>query len=274
MSRLMVIDRSRLALAFSEIEGIGQKLPEAALADLAEEVGKQVAINLQSISPPEVRPTSAEIDALGEALLSRDPSEAVRIVEAAQRNGASHETLWLAWLGDASRRLGEWWTADRVSFYQVTLAAGRIYAILRILRLQSHPPLALAGRTAVFASVPGDDHTLGITIAADMARDRGWDIDLIVGQSHDDLVGGLAERDPPMIGLSAGSRRSLPALLRLIVALRLTLPQARLFVCGQIAALDLDLEGIAGVDAAAPDFDAAMAFMNRSLRRPEGQPAH
>ena len=222
--------------------------------------------------PPKRPPCPDQIDALCTALLARDDSEAVTLIEAAQRRGASHEMLCESYLADASRRLGEWWTDDRVSFYQVTLAAGRIYAILRILRLQSCLPMPDLARSAIFANVPGDDHTLGITIAADLARDRGWDIELFLGRSHDDLVSDLARRDAPLIGLSAGSRRSLPALVRLIVALRLTKPATRLFVCGQIAApdRDIDLVGVAGVDAVAADFDAAIAFMDRTVRPCEG----
>ena len=188
------------------------------------------------------------------------------MIETAQRKGASHETLWLAYLGDASRRLGEWWVEDRVSFYQVTLGAGRIYAILRILRLQSPPPAPHAGWSALFANVPGDDHTLGITIAADMARDRGWDIDLLVGHAHDEMVAEIERRNPPIIGLSAGSRKTLPALLKLILALRLTNPYAKILVCGHIATLELELGDVAGVDGTATDFDEAIAFMDLVAR--------
>ncbi len=266
MSGLMTLDRRTLQRAFSEIEDIGQKLPEAALADLAKEVTRRVADNLRHVAPPDSRPSGDEIDALCLALLSRDSSDAVTLIETAQRRGASHGMLCEHYLADASRRLGDWWTDDRVSFYQVTLAAGRIYAILRILRLQSLPPMPDMAHSAIFANVPGDDHTLGITIAADLARDRGWDIELLIGRSHDELVGQLELRDPPVIGLSAGSRRSLPALIKLVVAIRLTKPASRLFVCGQIAALDLDLVGVAGVDAMVPDLDAALAFMDRSVR--------
>ena len=263
MSEPMLFNRLNLALAFSEIEVIRQKLPEAALTALAQEVVSRVANNMRPTLPCQIVPAFDQVDSLCEALLSPDPLAAIALIEQAQRTGASYDALCQAYLAEASRRFGEWWTEDRVSFYQVTLAAGRIYAILRILRLQRPVTIPDMRRSAIFASSPGDNHTLGITIAADMARDRGWDIELFTGWSHDELVHELEGRDTPLIGLSAGTRRSLAGLMKLIVALRLSNPRSLIMICGQIAALGLQLDGITGADAAATDFDQAFAYMER-----------
>lgn len=269
MSGPQGLDRQKLALALSEIEVIRRAFPEEALTDLAQEVVRRVAENLlDAPQPAELLPSSDEIDALSEALMSADDGAAIALIEQAQKEGASYEALCQSYLAEASRRLGRWWEEDKISFYRVTIAAGRIYAILRSLRLQRLVPLPDLRRSAIFVAVPGEDHTLGITIAADMAREAGWDIELFIGHSHDELVSILCDRDTAIIGLSAGSKRSLPALIKLIVALRISNPEAKIMICGQIASRDLNLAGITGADAVAPDFSTAIHQMEGFLQPP------
>jgi MerR family transcriptional regulator, light-induced transcriptional regulator len=264
------LDRRRLSIALSEVEAIRDKIPEPVLADLAQEVVKRVATNLRVVLPPDLRPSSGQIDALCDALLSHDPGLAVTMIDRAQQNGASYDTLCQYYLAAASARLGEWWIDDRVSFYKVTIAAGRIYAILRTLRLNRQLPEPDGRRFAVFANVPGDDHNLGIRFAADLARDRGWDIELLTGRTHDELLRDLLTSDTGLIGLSASGKEALPALLKLIVALRLSNPKARIMVCGRIASLGLNLDGITGADFASADFDPAFNYMERLAREARG----
>ena len=259
----MLLDRLNLAQAFSEVDLIRQKLPETVLTSVVLEVVKRVANNRRATPLAEFNPTAAQIDALCSALISQDPTAAIMLIDEAQRGGGSYDALYQGYLAMAARQLGEWWNEDRVPFYRVTIAAGRIYAILRMLRLQKHLPVPDGRRTAVFVSVPSDNHTLGITVAADMARDRGWAIELFTGLSHDNLVQELEGRDTPLIGVSASGIRVLPGLIKLIVSLRLSNPTARILVCGQIAALDLGLDGMGGADAIAGDFDQAYAYMEQ-----------
>ncbi|MDB5660021.1 MAG: Cobalamin-binding protein [Cypionkella sp.] len=268
MSRSATFDRHMLETAFLEIDVVQRSLPQATLNTLAVEVVSRVANNLRFEVQPDLAPCPDEIDMLCNALLSDDPRAAATFIEQAQLKGSSYETLCLLYLSVAARRLGEWWDNDEVTFYRVTVAAGRIYAILRILRRERPIGVPNLLRAATFASVPGENHTLGITIASDLARERGWDIELFVGLTHDALVEKLEHRQPALIGLSASGKRSLPALTRLIVALRISNPGARILVCGQIAASNLTLVGVTGADAAAHDFDSAIAQMDRLLHVP------
>lgn len=261
MSGQVVLDRQKLAIAFSEIDVIRKTLPPSALSALAQEVVKRVAVNLNVTLPLGVVPSSEEIDALCTALSSPDDGAAITLIEEAQRKGAGYETLYRFYLAEASRRLGTWWDEDKVSFYRVTIAAGRIYAILRILRLQKQMPTPDLRRAAMFAAVPGENHTLGIAIAADLARDRGWDVELFLGHAHDELVEVLSKRETQLIGLSASTKRSLPALMKLIVAIRISKPKAKILICGPMATSDFGFDGVMKADAAASDFDSALALM-------------
>lgn len=266
MSEPMLLDRLHLAQAFSDVETIRQRLPQTVLTEVVQEVVKRVANNLLVDLPAEFLPTPTQIDALCSALISQDSSAAIVLIEQAQRVGASYDALCQLYLAAAARRLGEWWNDDRLSFYKVTIGAGRIYAILRTLRMQQHPALPDGRRVAVFVSVPSDTHTLGITVAADLARNRGWDVELFTGMSHDDVVQELQRRETPLIGVSVSGKRMLPALIKLIVALRLSNPRSRILVCGQVADLNMGLTGVAGADALAGDFEQAFAYMEDVVR--------
>ena len=269
MSGAPNLDRQMLAVAFSEIDAARQNLPDSALAALAQEVVQRVAQNLNTA--PLTVFNEDDVTALCDALLSDDANSAVTLIENFQRRGASYDDLCLCYIGAAASRMGEWWENDQISFFRVTVGAGRVYAILRILRLQRSVSLPDQRRVAVFASVPGENHTLGITMAADLARARGWDVDLLIGRSHDELLAELTARKPPLIGLSASGKRSLPALTQVIVAQRIVNSCTRILVCGQIAKLSVNLVGVTGADAAALDFETAYTRMERLIEIPAGQ---
>lgn len=268
MSDSATFDRAMLETAISEIDAVKQSLPKTTLNSLAVEVVSRVANNLLFELVPDHVPTEQEIESLCNALVSDNSHAAVSFIEQAQTRGSSYETLCLLYLSAAARRLGEWWENDQVTFYRVTVAAGRIYAILRVLRRERPLGAPSLKRAATFASVPGENHTLGITMARDLARERGWDIDLLVGLDHEALVKRLEHSQPRVIGLSASGKRSLPALTRLIVALRIGTPDARILVCGQIAATSLTLVGVTGADAATADFNAALGLMEQFVSHP------
>lgn len=270
MSGSVFLDPGIVELALSEVETARKSLSEDAVASLAQEVVRRVSANLRPAFPADLLPLDDEVDALCMALISDNPQAALDAVTKAQRKGASYDAICQSYLGAAASRLGEWWEQDRVSFHQVTTGAGRIYAILRSLRLLRLQPMPDIRRYCVFAAVPGETHTLGITIATDLARDYGWDIDLFVGRDHDELVQEIERRQAAIVGLSASSRRSLPALVKLMVALRISNPDVRILVCGQICALNINLIGITGADATASDFPTALDQMDILMRPGQG----
>lgn len=258
-------DQRSLLRAYAEVETVQRKLPDDALGVIAREVVSRLADQFADRLAEVGRPSDELIVQLCDALLSDEREAAANIIYRAQREGASHEDLCLSYLAVASRQLGVWWDEDRVSFVKVTMAAGRIYAILRGLRREAPVQILDPKRVATFVSVPGDTHKLGVTMAADLLRERGWDIRLLVGLEHDDLIDALTAEAPHLIGISTGGKRSLPALLRLVVALRIATSSARILVCGQVDDDDFKYVGVAGVDSVATDFETAAAEMDRLI---------
>jgi len=173
--------------------------------------------------------------ALARALCDKDDGLAVALVEDLLDAGLSVEEVCLDHLAPAARKLGEWWADDSLSFIEVTIGAARIQSLMRRMpgRDDTAPPAGATG--AVFAAAPGEEHTLGIIMAADLLRRAGWDIGLIVDRAHDDALARLIRDDRPVIGLSCSGDRSFPALKRLMTALRESRPGARILVGGEIA---------------------------------------
>lgn len=253
-------DAEQLDRVLTAVEGARHRLPENALRLLAQEVLERVSQQRVKAAAPA---PETEVAALCTALLSDDRQAAAEYILHAEARGISHETLCLSYLGVAASRLGEMWDRDEVSFLQVTVAVARIYALMRNLRRSAPATPVYEARTATFVSVPGEDHTLGVAMAAELLRSKGWNIHLLVGLGHNRLVDELAATQPRLIGISSSGKRTFASLTRLLVAARLSLPASKILVCGQVDPADFDVIGISGADSVAIGFEAAAAELER-----------
>ncbi|MCX7287612.1 MAG: cobalamin-dependent protein [Rhodobacterales bacterium] len=257
------------------MERRGQALPPAALRLLAREVILRVGrasdagswMSDPALSRPGNRPSRAEIELLADALLNQDDDAGADLVREARQAGMPAETLYHHYIAQAVRRFGERWESDEATAAQVILGAGRVYAILRDLRsvfLAEHL-VAPPGAEAVFATVPGEVHGLGVTIAADTMRLRGWDISLRVGLGHEALVEEIARLRPTMVGLSASLPSHTLPVARLIVALRVRCPHVWIMLAGGLVAQDPGIAVAVDADAGVTDVESGAARLAEHL---------
>ena len=99
-------------------------------------------------------------------------------------------------------------------------------------------------------------------MAADLFGREGWDIDMIVGQNHDELVSEIAQSRCPVIGLSAAGAHSAAALARLVIALRISNPWAAIVLSGQIANEAEDVVSALGLDGVVTDIPSAITLFD------------
>lgn len=257
------LDRSAFRRAAEQHRSIGTNLPARAVRRLAAEVIKRLADRAPVEPLTELEVTEEHLDTLCKALIWGDDDECLSLVEDFRARAPTIKSLYVDYLGAAARKLGVWWEEDHASFAEVTIGAGRIYAILRILRPAFYEYHDYKSRRAIFASVPGEKHFLGMTFAADLFRAKGWDIALWTGAGHDELIARFDETDAPFIGLTASETASIVPLVQLIVALRVCRPDAFILVSGRMAGEDNDLLDISGADFVAADVDMAIAEMER-----------
>ncbi|WP_108838771.1 B12-binding domain-containing protein [Tateyamaria sp. Alg231-49] len=240
----------------ANLRRLKEKLPEDAVVNLAREVILRVASRSSAGDAAPYVASDEELDDLCNALISKDENAAASIVTGLRASGIKAEDIYLKQLGAAARLLGERWEKDELSFVEVTVGTGRMFAIMRSMRALFEPRVIARDKAATFASVPGEDHTLGVHMAADLFRKEGWDIALKVGLDHDQLVAEIEKSPNGIVGLSISGEHSIDALSRLVVALHICCPNAIILVSGSnIEAVrpTLTLLGVDGIAATIED---------------------
>lgn len=139
-------------------------------------------------------------------------------------------------LGPIAREIGALWNGDDISAPQAMTAASRIYSYLRYRHRPGTIPDHGLRKSATFALVPGDMHTVAIAAAADVFRARGWDVTLLIGYSNEELAAHFKNSTDRIFGFAAGSAESLEQLGRLVVALSDLRPEASVLLAGHGAA--------------------------------------
>ena len=241
----------------TNIRRLKASLPDDLVASLAREVIMRLASRDRSLDAVPHDPTPGELEALCTALISDDDTAAAEIISGVRADGTPPDVVYLKYLAAAARMLGEWWIEDRANFVQVTIGTGRMFAIMRGMRHLFVSNVPAPGKTAIFASVPGEDHTLGVRMAADIFRKEGWEIALKIGLDHDELVTEVERSPGRIVGLSIGGRHSVDALSRLVVALHICTPGTPLLVSGQNINAIRPLLSLMGLDGVAGDIDEA-----------------
>lgn len=255
------LDPETVEDAVRKFEALGPHLPRDALAGLAREVVSRLAERRPSRQSDLPVPKAQEIDTLVRLLFSQTSEPATAFVHALLKRGVKVDELYLTYLSGAAARLGVLWDEDRVTFTDVTIGVSRIYGLLRAMRPALSPSDATAPQAAIFANVPGEDHTLGVTMAADLFRREGWEIELKLGLPHDRLLAEIQRSDTPFVGISISSPGSMPALARLVLALRVARPDLFILIGGRLARDDPASLQPLGADAVAWEVAVAMQRM-------------
>ena len=250
------------------------ELPYHAVRSLADEVVVRLAGKMRSVQGQALAQIDVDIHAFTAALLSDTPDDAHEMIRQERREGVPIETIYLHTLAGSAKLMGKMWEEDRLSFLSMTVAVGHIFSIMRGLRYEI--PLAQRARVdrhrALFLSVPGETHTIGITMAADLLRNKGWDISLKTGRSHDDLVSAIQGEYHELIGISASQPTSIGPLTRLVVALRFVQPHAHIVIGGQIVSHLPELNSLIAADAVINDGDDVEALLDSLSELPPRDP--
>ncbi|MFP4044894.1 MAG: B12-binding domain-containing protein [Rhodosalinus sp.] len=215
---------------------------------------------------PEISDDS--IAAFCETLIRPTPDAALRFIEDRRAEGVTRQGVYLGYIVAAARSLGQGWDEDRYSFLDVTYGTGHLYALMRALRAETYGarPAVDGRRCALFATVPGEDHGIGITVAADLFREAGWEIDLRTDTDHDELIAHVEHTQPHIIGLSLSTEQRLDALVRLVVAMRITVPSAIIGVAPATNVSAERLRDLVDIDLVFEDAPSACRDLERLVR--------
>ncbi|MFU8883381.1 MAG: B12-binding domain-containing protein [Rhodobacterales bacterium] len=262
-----MIDQRLFASALTVAERQAERLEADAVAELAREVVRRLAEHPKRAQLSDHHATSAEIDTLVAALLSDRHAAASDMLSGLQADGLPISELYIGYITGAARRLGKMWDADELGFLQVTLATSRLTAIICGMKKIFYDREGGTTRRAMFAACPGETHVMGVSMAADLFRREGWEIDLEIGQDHDELLMSQHLGGYPVVGLSASTETMIMPLARFIRAMRLLTPGALVYVAGEIVHLRPDIAETVGADGVLGDPVAAMTQIEQALSR-------
>jgi len=223
-------------------------LPTEHVEELAREVVSRLAFRLPPTQYADL--PEASIESFCDLLIGDDPYAAAEMIRGILEGGTPIETVYLGYIAGASRRLGQMWETDQISFVTVTMGTGRVSQIVRGMRYVASPVL-LEGRArspALFALVPGEQHALGLEMSVDLFRREGGDADVCKGQGHHDIIAVAEARRHGVFVLVAHSDKVLAALIQLSVALRIAQPLTPLVLAGNLIDGRPDLQDIIGAD--------------------------
>ena len=260
-----MIDQRLFASALDVAERQTERLEAQAVSELAREVVRRLAEHPKRGLLAEHHATSAEIDTLVAALLSDRHAAAADMLTGLQADGVPISEVYIGYITGAARRLGKMWDDDEVGFLQVTLATSRLTAIICGLKKIFYDREGGTTRRAMFAACPGESHVMGVSTAADLFRREGWEIDLEIGQDHEDLLMAQHLGGYPVVGLSASSGAMIMPLARVIRAMRLLTPGALIYVAGEITHLHPDIAETVAADGVLTDPVTAMQQITLAL---------
>jgi methanogenic corrinoid protein MtbC1 len=206
---------------------------------------------------PARRTRQEEVDTCMRLLL--DPAEGPLLRFAAElvARGLSPDSIYLEVFAPAARGLGEKWERDECSFTDVTVALGRLQQSLRRFAAHFRPESATGEpwRQALFAAVPGEQHTFGLSMIVQYFLRAGWDASMIPSPAADELLKLVRQEPIALIGLSMGRESHAPVLKALIGRLRSGScnPALRLIVGGVAFVGQPGLAAELGADGTAGD---------------------
>lgn len=211
-----------------------------------------VQYHAQSLAVPTMKPTEAEFEEFFGHLLEDHESGFVDAIRRMISRGLSIESIYLDLLVPSAVRMGQRWVDDCSDFVAVTVAVGRLQALLREFSADfcgeaSRPS---TGRRILLAQPDDETHMFGLSVVAEFFRRDGWDVVGGVAGTGIDPVQRVRSEWFDVAGISVGSELKLPWLRDRIEAMRQysTNPDLVIMVGGPLFSADPSLVRWVGAD--------------------------
>jgi methanogenic corrinoid protein MtbC1 len=215
----------------------------------------------QPAAAPEITISGDDVSTFALRALNREVAELLEDVEQFFARGISADTILIELLAPAARRLGDFWESDQCDFVDVTMGLWRLQELTHDVATRLAPPRGRASardmgnRRAFFATLPGDQHQLGVLLVSEFFRAAGWKAVVGIDLSEAGLAEAVAAEPFDLIGLTITQEWQLDGLPALIESLRTASrnPGAVVMVGGGLVATRPELAFLVGADATAPD---------------------
>ena len=209
-------------------------------------------------------PTETEISSFADLCTGLDENAPDLFVQGLMTEGLSSEAIFLNLLAPAARHLGYLWDEDLCDFSKVTIGLLRMQKITMRLGsdFQEKRKSPLEGMRALFAPVPGSQHTLGVLMVSEFFRREGWQVWMELGSSEEKLLSAVKKDWFQVIGLSIGTEAHVESLTDTIRSIRAASANraVKILIGGPILATIPNLFKEVGADGAAGDAVSAVAL--------------
>ena len=211
---------------------------------------------------------SHEVATFARALLSNHIPDATELIGQLCERGVKMEAIYLQLLAPAARYLGELWEADQCNFSEVTLCLWRMQTLMYDLSAAFHGgdlrPTARSGveRRILVASLPGQQHTFGLSMLSEFFRKDGWVVLAIPSPQAGEVLDTLSLHWFDVLALSASMDGEVSNLTKTIKAARKTSrnPRLAVMVGGPLFLRQPGLAATVGADGMSEDAPSALAL--------------
>jgi len=204
----------------------------------------------------------AEWSAAGESARLRE------YVSGLLSSGVGLDAVYLHLFAPAARHLGDCWVRDDISFIDVQFGLCELHQMVcdcGPIGFQREP--AGEPRSILLGVALGEQHTLGITLAAEFFRRNGWQVSNLSGLEPDFIVERIASTPYTAVGFSLFGETCLDGLIDIIVEVRARTcnPDMLVLVGGDYFARHPDMVATVGADLSASDAHRAVESAERAL---------
>lgn len=205
----------------------------------------------------EPAPCVDDVLELSSLLLKDQFRVASSFVQLVQSRGVPLESLYLDLLAPAARHLGDLWTNDVCHFGDVTIGLCRLQQVLRDFSpaFLNEASTRDDGRRALLMSVPGGQHTFGISMVAEFFRRARWDVTTGAPVARDELIRIVRSQWFSVVGLSVSCEVQVEVLASTIRLIRRASrnPAVGIMVGGPVFVTHPELVTLVGADVTALD---------------------
>jgi methanogenic corrinoid protein MtbC1 len=221
---------------------------------------------LQAPHAPEI--LERDVIAFSRALMENRMTDATDVVADLCSQGISMDRVYLNLFTPSARYLGELWEADLCTFSEVTLCLWRLQTLLYELSPAFHgnakpaKPVPNSERRILMATMPGQQHTFGLSMLSEFFRREGWVVLSIPSPKPGELQDSLSANWFDVLALSVSTDNELPELGKSIRTARKTSrnPRLSVMVGGPLFLREPSLAATVGADGCSSDADAALAL--------------
>src|SRR4051794_3999905 len=194
---------------------------------------------------------------LADLLVNNRFQIASSFVEGLRASGVPLETLYLDLLAPTARHLGDLWTNDALHFGDVTIGLCHLQQVLHDFSpaFLNEASTRDDGRRALLMSVPGGQHTFGVSMVAEFFRRARWDVCTGAPLSRDELIRTVRSQWFAIVGLSVSCEVQLDALVSTIRLIRRASRNQAVgvLVGGPVFLAHPEMVALVGADATAVD---------------------